>query len=93
MGDPIPEGGGNLVPALLGDEDLQLGLEVERLEARRTLLEVPLDLQPAIVRQLTVKEVIQGVDGLLTICLSTVPLIQLHQFSTLTLGDRRHQPT
>jgi hypothetical protein len=63
--DTIPQSRRHLVTALPGDDDLQLGLEVERFEARRTLLEVLLDLVTPSIGQLAIEKVVQRLDGLL----------------------------
>jgi hypothetical protein len=65
--DPEPKALGHLVPALPGDDDLELGFEVERLEARRALLEMHLDLVAALVGELPVEEVVERLDRFLTV--------------------------
>jgi hypothetical protein len=54
----------NLVAALAGYEDPQLGLEVEGLQARGAVVEVVLDLFAALRGKLTVEEVVEEVDHL-----------------------------
>jgi hypothetical protein len=63
--DTISQFRRHLVPTLPGDDDLQFGLEVERFEARRTLLEVLLNLVTPSIGQLAIEKVVQRLDCLL----------------------------
>src|SRR5579875_751570 len=65
--DPRPQGVGHRVLASPGDQDLQLGLEVERLEARGALVEMSLDVLAFGGRQLPVEEVVQGIESFLAL--------------------------
>src|SRR5687768_6659250 len=58
---------GHLVAALHGDDLAQLGLEVERLQAREAVVEVLLDVGPAGVVELAVEEVVQPMDGVVAV--------------------------
>jgi len=59
VSDPLSQYVRDLVLALAGDHDPQLGLEVETLEAWRTGFEVLLDLLAPLRGELPVEEVIQ----------------------------------
>src|SRR5436309_10733957 len=52
--DALPEALGHFVPALAGDDDAQLGLEVEGLQARHAVVEVLTDLDPPVLGELAV---------------------------------------
>jgi hypothetical protein len=64
---PEPQALRHLISAFPGDDDLELGFEVERLEARRALLEMQLDLVAALVGELPVEEVVEGLDRFLAL--------------------------
>src|SRR5438067_1725776 len=72
---PCPQVVGDLLAALLGDDDTQLGLEVEGLAARRTVVEVVADELSALEGQLAVHVVVQGVDCVPALVLSHTPIL------------------
>src|SRR5687768_4888487 len=57
----------HVLAAALGDEGLELGLEVGALEARRTPLEVLLELRGLVGRELAVEEVVEVVQQLVAV--------------------------
>src|SRR5438105_13696788 len=59
LGDPDAQGLGHLLPAALGDDHAQLGLEVEGLPARGAVVEVASDQDPALGGELAVEVVVQ----------------------------------
>jgi hypothetical protein len=67
LGDAATQLFGNLVSAMVRNQLAQVGLEIERLDARRAIIEVLLDLGPHIRRQFIVEEVIEAVQNLSTI--------------------------
>src|SRR5688572_25056369 len=67
VGDALAERLGDLVLALAGDHLTQLRLEVELLEAGRTVVEVAADVGPPVVRELAVKEGVELEDGVVAV--------------------------
>jgi hypothetical protein len=67
LGDAATQLFGNLVSAMVRNQLAQVGLEIERLDARRAIIEVLLDLGPHIRRQFIVEEMIEAVQNLSTI--------------------------
>jgi hypothetical protein len=63
----IPKAVRNLVPTLPSDDDLELRLEVESLQARGALLQMLMDVVSPLLSQFAVQIVVQRVDGFLTI--------------------------
>ena len=65
--DPLSQSLRNLIPAAASDDDLQLRLEVERLQAGRAFVQVMLDGLAACLRELTIKEVVEGAQRLFAV--------------------------
>src|SRR5205085_5467286 len=63
-------GVGHGLAALAGDDDAQLGLEVEGLVARRAIVEVVLDAAATLGRQLTVEVAVQLVQSVVAVSVS-----------------------
>ena len=67
VGDAPAEIRWRLVEAPTLDDDPQLGLEVERLEAGRAVVDVLLDQDPLLLGELTVQVVVHEVERFLTL--------------------------
>src|ERR1700687_652638 len=78
----------HLVAALAGDQQLELGLEVERVQTRTAFLEVALDMRLALGRELAVEEVIEGVDRLLTLHTELEVVVHSHLSRSATSPRR-----
>jgi hypothetical protein len=88
-GDAFPQMVGHVVLALAGDHLAQLCFEVERLEARRAVVEVAHDLAAPDVGQLPVQVVVQPMHRLPTVETGRgvlgrlrAPLVLRHPLST-----------
>jgi hypothetical protein len=67
LGDAEAQLFGDLLAAVVRDELAEVGLEVEGFDARRTIIQVLLDLGPHIRRQFVVEEVVEAVKHLSTV--------------------------
>src|SRR3954447_304427 len=76
-GDPHDQRLGDVVAALLADDDAQLGLEVVGLEARRAVVEVTLDHDSAIVGELAVEVVVQKLHSLYAVLIHVSPHVRV----------------
>jgi len=63
-GNPEHERLRDAVPALLADDEAQLGLEIVGLEAGWAVVQVALDQKPSIVGELSVEVVVQNLHSL-----------------------------
>jgi hypothetical protein len=65
--NPVTQTFRNLIPALAGDDQLQLGLEIERLKTGRTLLQVMLDIVASLLGELSIEKVVQRMNRFLAV--------------------------
>jgi hypothetical protein len=70
--DALAQGVRDMVFAAVGDHLTEVGLEVEGTEARGALVEMFLDLGPALIGELAVEIVVEPLDGLVAIDLGTL---------------------
>lgn len=67
LGDPVAQSIWYFVTAAPLDEGSNVSLEVERLEARRALVQMAADLDPPLSRQLAIEVVVEPVDRLFAV--------------------------
>jgi hypothetical protein len=64
VGHPFHQRVGNVVLAAVGDDPTELGLEAVGPDTRTAQVEVPGDLQPPLLGELTVEIRVETLDGL-----------------------------